>query len=374
MRIINAKIFTMDGPVIENGYVEYNDKIISVGDMTGSEIADAYDAKGAMLFPGFIDAHTHLGICEDALGFEGDDLNETSDPCTPHLRAIDAVNTFDRCFSEALHAGITAVITGPGSANPIAGQAAAIKTYGNCIDEMIIKAPAAMKFSLGENPKTVYNEKKIAPGTRMATAAIIREQLSRTKEYIAKRERNKDHDFDIRLEALALLFKNKLPAHFHAHRADDIFTAIRIAEEFGLIYAIIHCTQGYQIVKELANKSLTAMTGPLIADRSKPELKDATPSAPGILSRAGVKTAIVTDHPVVPVQYLPVCAGLAVREGMDHYEALRAITVIPADIFDISDRVGSIKAGKDADMVLFDKDPLTIAAKPVKIIAGGIML
>ena len=374
MKIINAKIYTMAGPVIENGYVEYNEKILSVGDMKNTVFSEAFDAKGAMLFPGFVDAHTHLGMCEDSLGFEGDDLNEISDPCTPHLRAVDAVNTFDRCFDEALFAGITTVVTGPGSANPVAGQAAAVKTYGKCIDDMTIKAPAAMKFALGENPKTVYNEKKIAPGTRMATAAIIREQLIRTKEYIAKRASDNSCDYDIRLEALALLFNHNLSAHFHAHRADDIFTAIRIAEEFNLDYAIIHCTQGYQISKALSDKGVRIMAGPLIADRSKPELKEATPASPGILSREGVKTAIVTDHPVVPVQYLAVCAGLAVREGMDYYEALKAITVIPAEIFGISDRVGSIEAGKDADMVLFDKDPLTIAAKPLMVIAGGVII
>lgn len=374
MNIINAKIFTMAGPVIENGYVEYNNKIISVGDMKDAAFTEAFDAKGAVLFPGFVDGHTHLGMCEDSLGFEGDDVNEMSHPCTPHLRAVDAVNTFDRCFDEALHAGITSVITGPGSANPIAGQAVAVKTYGKCIDDMTIKAPAAIKFALGENPKTVYNEKKVAPSTRMATAAIIREQLLRTQEYIAKRASDQNCDYDIRLEALALLFNNGLPAHFHAHRADDIFTAIRIAEEFNLKYAIIHCTQGYQIAQALSEKGVSVMAGPLIADRSKPELKEATPASPGVLSKAGVVTAIVTDHPVVPVQYLSVCAGLAVREGMDYYEALKAITVIPAEIFGISDRVGSIEAGKDADMVLFDKDPLTIAATPIKVIAGGVML
>jgi imidazolonepropionase-like amidohydrolase len=373
VKIFNARIFTMSGKIIENGYVEYNDKIIDVGGDCDKNFGcdDAYDAKGAMLFPGFIDAHTHLGICEDSLGFEGDDCNEMTDPCTPHLRSIDAVNVFDLCFSEAVNAGITTVLTGPGSANPIAGQILAMKTYGSCIDNMVIKAPIAMKFALGENPKTVYNEKKTAPSTRMATAAIIREQLTRTKEYIERRNSDEKTDFDARLEALSMLFNKGVPAHFHAHRADDIYTAVRLAEEFNLKYSIIHCTQGHLIANDLAAKSVSAMSGPLIADRSKPELKDSTPSTPGILCKAGVVTAIVTDHPVIPIQYLTLCAGLAVREGMDYYEAIKSITIRPAEMCGISDRVGSISKGMDADMVLFDKDPLSLEAKPLKVVVGG---
>lgn len=371
MKIINAKIFTMSGDIIENGYVEFDDKIKTVGSFDGVLSGDEFDAKGAMLFPGFIDAHTHLGICEDSIGFEGDDCNESTDPCTPHLRAIDAVNVFDICFNEALKAGITTVLTGPGSANPIAGQFIAIKTYGDCVDNMIVKAPAAMKMALGENPKTVYNAKKTTPSTRMATAAIIREQLTRTKEYIEKRKMNNDEKFDAKLEALAQLFNNNLPAHIHAHRADDIFTAVRIAEEFDFSYSIIHCTQGHLVVDELAKKGVTVMSGPLLSDRSKPELRDSTPATPGVLSKVGIKTAIITDHPVIPIQYLPLCAGLAVREGMDYYEALKSITLWAAEICGISDRVGSIEEGKDADMTLFCEDPLTLAAKPIAVVAAG---
>jgi imidazolonepropionase-like amidohydrolase len=371
IKIINAKIFTMSGETIENGFVEFNNKIISVGEMKNTGSENAFDAHGDMLFPGFIDAHTHLGICEDSLGFEGDDCNEMTDPCTPHLRAVDAVNALDICFDEAVKAGVTTVLTGPGSANPIAGQIIAMKTYGSCVDNMIIKAPAAIKFALGENPKTVYNEKKAAPSTRMATAAIIREQLTRTKEYIIRRKKDKNCEFDAKLEALSLLFEKNLPAHFHAHRADDIFTAVRIAEEFSLNYSIIHCTQGHLIAQELADRGVSAMSGPLFADRSKPELKNSTPATPGVLCKAGVKTAIVTDHPVIPIQYLALCAGLAVREGMEYFDAVKSITIIPAEICGISDRVGSIETGKDADMVLFDKDPLTLAAKPKLIITNG---
>jgi len=371
MNIINAKIYTMCGDIINNGFVEFNNKITALGKMEDFPGGDAYDANGLMIFPGFIDAHTHIGICEDSLGFEGDDCNEMTDPCTPHLRAIDAINVLDICFSEALRAGVTCVLSGPGSSNPIAGQIAAIKTYGRCIDDMIVKAPVAMKFALGENPKTVYNEKKTAPSTRMATAAIIREQLTKAMEYISKRNDEDKSEFDARLEALALLFEQGLPAHIHAHRADDIFTAVRIANEFGLNYSIVHCTQGHLIEKELAEKGVTALSGPLLCDRSKPELKDSTPATPGILSKAGIKTAIVTDHPVIPIQYLALCAGLAVREGMDYYEAIKSITVNPAEICGISDRVGTVEVGKDADMVLFDTDPLTLYAKPKMVIADG---
>lgn len=370
MQIINVKIYTMSGGIIENGFIDFDKKIRKLGCMDEFAGGEAFDAGGAMLLPGFIDAHTHLGICEDSLGFEGDDCNESTNPCTPHLRAIDAVNALDICFNEALQAGVTSVASGPGSANPVAGQIAAFKTYGSCIDYMIIKAPVAIKFALGENPKTVYNEKKTTPSTRMATAAIIREQLMLTVEYIKKRKKNKN-DYDIKLEALALLFEQNIPAHFHAHRADDIFTAVRIAKEFGLKYSIVHCTQGHLIAEDLACSGVTAMCGPLISDRSKPELRDSTPATPGVLSKAGIKIAIVTDHPVIPIQYLPLCAGLAVREGMDFYEALKSITINPAEILGISDSVGSIETGKDADMVLFNDDPLTVKSKPLMVIAGG---
>jgi imidazolonepropionase-like amidohydrolase len=371
MKIINAKIYTMCGDIINNGFVEFNNKITAVGIMEDFPGGEAYDAKGLMIFPGFVDAHTHLGICEDSLGFEGDDCNEMTDPCTPHLRAIDAINVLDICFNEALRAGVTCVLSSPGSSNPIAGQITAIKTYGRCIDDMIVKAPVAMKFALGENPKTVYNEKKTAPSTRMATAAIIREQLTKAREYITKRNKEDENEFDARLEALSLLFEQELPAHIHAHRADDIFTAVRLSNEFGIKYSIVHCTQGHLIANELADKGVTAMSGPLLCDRSKPELKDSSPATPGILSKAGIKTAIVTDHPVIPIQYLALCAGLAVREGMDYYEAIKSITVNPAEICGISDSVGSIAVGKDADIVLFDTDPLTLNAKPKMVIASG---
>ncbi len=374
MRIINAKIYTMAGQIIEKGFIEFDRKILNVGhmpDIDDNLKSTDLDVEGAMVFPGFIDAHTHLGMLEDSLGFEGDDVNEMTNPSTPDLRAIDSVNSLDICFEEAHKAGVTTVVTGPGSANPIAGTSVALKTYGIRVDDMVVKNPVAMKFALGENPKTVYNDRKQAPNTRMATAALIREQLTLARDYLEKCKKVEDVDRDIKMEALSKLFEENLPAHFHAHRADDIFTAIRLSEEFDLKYAIIHCTQGHQIADTLAKNEIEAMCGPIFTDRSKPELKSSTPANPGLLSNKGVKVAIITDHPVIPIQYLALSAGLAVREGMDYYEALKSITINPAQICGIDDKVGSLEAGKDADLLIFDKDPLTIQAKPLKVFIDG---
>lgn len=371
MRIIHANILPMRGDAIEDGFIEFDERIVALGRFDGKPAPGDIDARGATLLPGFIDAHTHLGMCEDSLGFEGDDVNEMTNPCTPNLRALDAVNVFDRCFTEALEAGVTTVATGPGSANPIAGQIAVISTNGSKIDDMVLRAPCAMKFALGENPKTVYNEKKQTPTTRMATAAIIRENLEKAREYADGRKRRKDVPFDAKLEALSLVLKGEIGAHIHAHRTDDIFTAVRIAQEYGLRYSIVHCTQGHIIAEELGRIGVSAMSGPLLCDRSKPELKDSTPATPGVLQKAGVLTAIITDHPVIPIQYLALSASLAVREGMDRFEALKAITVNPALLLGVDGEVGTLEPGKRADIVVFDSDPLTIAAKPAAVFAQG---
>ena len=374
MRIENVKIYTMDeGGIIPCGFIEAeNGKISAIGEFDG-------DGSGGMLFPGFIDGHTHLGMCEDSLGFEGEDTNEMTDPSTPQLRAIDAINPFDRAFKEAREGGVTCCATGPGSANPIGGQFAAIKTYGRRIDDMVIEAPIMMKFALGENPKTVYHGKSQMPETRMATAAVIRENLMKARKYAEAKDKAAESkikhlndpdedeldgpDYDMKLEALEPVVRGQLTAHFHAHRADDIFTAVRIAKEFGLKYSIAHCTDGHLVSDILASEGVSAFVGPNLCDRSKPELKDLSFENPGALDRAGVKVGIITDHPVIPLQYLPLCASLAVKSGMDEYSALKAITINPAEILGISDRVGSLKAGKDADMVLMSGSPFEIMSK-----------
>lgn len=368
MLILNGIVHTMEGEVISCGYVEVKDgKIAAVGPMTSAPEAlgqEVFDAAGGHILPGYVDAHCHLGLIGSALGFEADDANESTDPSTPHLRVIDAVNPLDRSFEEARAGGVTSVVTIPGSANPIAGQAAAIKTNGRWVDEMILLAPAAMKMALGENPKSVYNERKEAPVTRMATVAIIREELYKAKEYWAKKLRAKDDEdadqphYDAKLEALIPVVKGELPVHIHAHRADDIATAVRLFKEFGLKYVIVHGTEGHQVAELLGSEGAGVITGPCLTDRCKPELAGQTLENPAILHRAGVKVAICTDHPETPIQYLPICAAMAVRGGMEPEEALRAITKNAAELAGIGDRVGSLRAGKDADIVVTQGHPL----------------
>jgi imidazolonepropionase-like amidohydrolase len=328
-------------------------------------ITEEIDAKGGYILPGFIDAHCHVGMWEDSIGFEGDDGNEDTDPVTPHLRAIDAINPWDRSFEDARCAGITTVVTGPGSSNVIGGQFAAIKTHGRRIDEMILKDPVAMKVAFGENPKTAYHQKNQSPVTRMATAAILRESLMKAKDYKKKLdeyeidpEEYDEPDFDFKMESLQAVLKREIPLKAHAHRADDIFTALRIAKEFSVDITIDHCTEGHLIADLLKEENVPVIVGPSLSERSKVELKNLTFKTPGVLAEAGLRVAIMTDHPVVPIQYLSLCAALAVREGMKEYDALKAITINPAINTGISDRVGSIKVGKDADIVIFDKHPL----------------
>ncbi|MDP4151948.1 MAG: amidohydrolase [Bacillota bacterium] len=380
MLIINAHILPMDGTSIENGYIYIkNGKISAVGNMddipdTLNNSGNKFDAKGALALPGFVDAHSHIGMWEDGLAFEGDDGNENTDPSTPNMRAVDAINPMDFAFTEALDGGVTTVVTGPGSSNPVAGQFAAIKTYGRRIEDMLIKAPLCMKFALGENPKISFTEKGNAPKTRMATAAIIRETLSKAVEYAeGKRKKNKDDrpEYDAKSEAILPLLEGKIFAQFHAHRADDIFTAIRIAKEFKIKYVITHCTEGHLIADILAKEGARAIVGPSLATRSKPELKNQSFETPAVLSKAGVTTAITVDHPVLPQQFLPLAAALAVKAGMEKEEALRAITINAAVISGIDERVGSITVGKDADIVVFDRDPLDIMAKTIFITVNG---
>lgn len=368
-----------DNTVIENGFVRFENGVIAEvgsGSCVPGNAETIYDFGGKSVYPGFIDAHTHLGMFEDYIGAEGEDGNEDSEPVTPHMRAIDAVNPMDRYFSEALSAGITSVLSSPGSTNPIAGQIAAFKTYGKCIDKMIIKAPAGIKFALGENPKCTFGDKDQSPITRMATAALIRETLIKAKHY-CEEKKNSDGfdrpDYDMKYESLIPLLEKKIPAHFHVHRADDIFTALRIAGEFDIDCVLVHATEGHLIIDELKEYPCIkgVLSGPFLTDRSKPELKNLTPKSPGILARSHIPTAIITDHPETPVPYLLLCAAVAVREGMDRTAALRAITSEAAKIGGIDDRTGSIEKGKDADFAVFEGDPLNIMNQPVSVFVGG---
>jgi len=376
--IKNAKIYTMEGRPIENGWLRTENGIIhSLGEGEAPDYSgEIIDAGDGVLLPGLIDAHTHIGMCEDSLDFEGEDTNEDTDPSTPQLSAEDAINPMDRCFDDALSAGVTTVITGPGSANPIGGRLIAMKTYGKRVDKMVFKNPVAVKFALGENPKTCYHANHETPVTRMATASIIREQLYKAQKYMDKLEKasqdedEEEPDFEYKCEVLIPLLKREIQAHFHAHRADDIFTAIRIAKQFNLDYVIVHGTDGHIIADELKEDGARVLSGPFLCDRCKPELHNQTPKGPGIMSKAGLEVAIITDHPVIPIEYLSLCAALAVKNGMDYEEALRAITINPARITKIDNRVGSLKAGKDADLVIFDGDPLQLYTN-VKFVAVG---
>lgn len=391
MLIINGNILTMadrkeqqeaEGSVLsyENGYILIeNGKIRAVGPMSECpDDAEKVDAEGRYVLPGLVDAHTHIGILEDSVGFEGDDANETTDPVTPHLRAIDGIYHTDRSFEEARQWGVTTVISGPGSGNVICGQFAALKTYGRSVDEMVIKEPCALKVAFGENPKSVYHEKNHAPSTRMATAAIFREQLFKAREYMEAwedyrndKEENDKPEFDMRLEAIIPALKRELIVKVHAHRADDILTAIRIAKEFNLDITIDHCTEGYLITDILKENQVKVILGPMLTDRSKIELRNQCIGAPSILAKAGIPVAIMTDHPCVPIQHLLLCAAVAVREGMDEEDALRAITINAAKAGRIDDRVGSLEAGKDADIVIFSGHPFDYRTKVDITIIGG---
>ena len=372
MVITHAYIEPVVGKTIADGYLRFGAAIEEMGPMeqyvpkAGEEVLDA---GGKWLLPGFVDIHTHLGLFGDGVGFEAEDCNESTDPITPQLRVIDGINPMDRTFEDAQNGGVTAVIVAPGSANPIAGQAAAIRTYGRRIDDMILKAPVAMKFALGENPKSTYNDRDETPVTRMATAALIRENLRKAQEYRMKQQLAQEEpdfdapDFDMKLEALVPVLNREIQAHFHAHRLDDIFTAIRIAKEFDLDYVIIHGTEAYLAPDIMAQEQARVVTGPNLLDRCKPELRNMSFSGPVVLTHHGVLCSICTDHPETPLQYLPLCAAMAMRSGLTRQEALAAITIQPARIAGLDKQIGSLEVGKDADLVLATGDPLELETR-----------
>lgn len=374
-KITNGTVLSMKGKPIENGEVLVDGtKIVEIGKkLQVKDDCKIIDAAGGYIMPGIIDAHCHVGMWEDGMGFEGDDVNEITDPATPQLRAIDAVNPMDKSFEEAYKNGITCVCTGPGSANVIGGTFVIVKTYGKRIDNMVVKEPAAMKAAFGENPKRCYNAKHQLPSTRMGTASILREYLFKTKEYMKAKDKNTDKQpaFDMKLESLIPVLNKELPLKVHAHRADDIFTAIRIAKEFDINITLDHCTEGHLIADELAKEGYPAIIGPTLSTRSKIELSNLTFETPKILAAAGIKFALMTDHPVIPLHYLPLSAALAVKAGLDEETALKALTINPAEILGISDRVGSLEKGKDADIVIFDKHPLDIQTIAKVVMING---
>ncbi|MDE4542509.1 amidohydrolase [Thermoanaerobacterium sp. R66] len=373
-----GKVLTMAGKNYEKADVLIGDgKILDVSEEIIAPLdAEVIDVSDLTVMPGMIDAHCHLGMWENAVGFEGADGNEETDPITPQLRAIDGINPMDKYFQEAYEAGVTTAVTGPGSANVIGGQFVAIKTYGRRIDDMIVKEPVAVKVAFGENPKSVYNEQHKMPMTRMGIAALLRQELIKAQEYMEDMEKDSSDDEkkpsrDLGLEILVKVLKREIPLKAHAHRADDIFTALRIAKEFNVDITIDHCTEGHLIADYLVMEKAKVIVGPSLSERSKVELANLTFKTPGILSKAGLDVAIMTDHPVIPLNYLPICAGLAVREGMDEMEALKAITINPAKIVGIDDRVGSIEKGKDADIAVFDGNPIEIKTKTKFVFING---
>ena len=339
-----------------------------------SKDCEVFDASGFRVYPGFVEAHCHIGLDGYAVGYEGKDYNEHNDSCTPQLRAIDSINPQDPTFLMAARAGVTTVCTGPGSANVLGGTFTCIKTTGDRVEKMIVRDPVAMKCAFGENPKRVYRDKCIS--ARMTVAAKLREMLFKAAEYKAKKDAagediSKRPAFDMKMEALIPVLERKIPLKAHAHRADDIFTAIRIAKEFNVRLTLDHVTDGSLIAKDLAEEGFPCAVGPSLTHATKVELTNKSFKTAGDLSKAGASVSIITDSPVIPEQYLPLCAGLAVKEGMDPFEALRAITINAAKHIGVEDRVGSIEAGKDADFVITAGDPLESATCVEAVFING---
>lgn len=360
--IVNAHIKTMTGIDIPSGMIAFEDgKIVAVGEKLPLPVgANIIDAEGRLVTPGLVEAHCHIGLDNEGMGWEGHDYNEIVDPLTPHLRAIDSINPQDEAFSLAVAGGVTCACTGPGSANVVGGTFAIIKLHGNRVDNMLVKEAGAMKCAFGENPKRCYGQgAKKSPMTRMGTAALLRELLFKSRFYLQEKENGKDPRFDMKLEAMIPVLRGEIPLKAHAHRADDILTSIRIAKEFGVKLTLDHCTDGSIIADELAKEGYPAFVGPTLGNKSKIELQNKSFTTPKDLSDAGVNVSIITDAPVIPLQYLSMCAGLAVNSGLSMEEGWKAVTINPATALGIADRVGSLEAGKDADIVIWTADPLT---------------
>ena len=377
MIIRNGLIFLIENDGFTKKDIELKDgKIERIGrNLSNDSGSEEFDAEGMYITPGLIDAHSHIGLFNESMRWEGEDGNEEFDPVTPDMNAVDGINPFDISFREALEGGVTTASTGPGSANVIGGSFATISLYGNIVDNMVIQSPASMKCAFGENPKGVYGQKGKAPVTRMGVAAILRETLVKAENYIARKEdaqyKGEHFDIDPKMEAMIPVIEKDIPLKAHAHRADDICTAIRIAKDFNVKLTLEHCTEGHLIADYIAEEGLSAQVGPTFGSRTKVELTNKSFETAKILSERGVKVSIITDHPVIPQQSLNMCAAMAVKAGMDEFEALKAITLNPAQTLGIDHLKGQLKEGLDADIVIWDLHPLDLQASTVRVYVKG---
>lgn len=374
--IKNGLLYTMESKESMYGDILIKDgKIAEIKkEITQSENMQVVDASGFRVYPGFIDAHSHIGIAKERTSIQADNSNEGTNPVTPFVRAIDGVDLMDSAFHNALATGITGVMIGPGSANAIGGQFAFIKTYGRCVDDRIVLFPAAMKIAFGENPMNNYGMNGNIPSTRMGIAALIREELFQARQYFDcedSKGADQSREKDFHKECYRELFEKKIPLKAHVHRADDILTAIRIAKEFDLKLTLDHCTEGHLIGEKIAKSGYPAIVGPSLAARTKEEVRYSDFKTPGVLQKAGVLVALTTDHPVTRIQYLPLCAGLAVKEGMDEWGALKAITIDAAKICQVEHRLGSLKVGKDGDLAIYTGNPMEIQSQVYMTIIDG---
>jgi imidazolonepropionase-like amidohydrolase len=380
--IVGGRIVPIDADPIDGGTLLIEDGLISAlggADLSVPDDATIVDAVGKWVLPGFIEAHGHLGVHEEGEGWAGADVNETTDPVTAHVRAIDGINPDEQGWRDAITGGVLAVNVNPGSANPIGGQTVALKSWGGTVDDRVLREPAGIKSALGENPKRVYGDKKQTPSTRLGTAAVIRGAFVEAANYLAKidaeaakpEDERRPVERDLKLEALGRVLRREIPWRQHVHRADDIATALRIAEEFGYELVIDHGTEAHLIADKLSARGVPVIIGPLFASRSKVELRNRSLANPGRLHKAGVTIAITTDHPVVPINFLVHQATLAVKEGLDRDAALRALTVNPARILGIEDRLGSLAVGKDADLCVWSGDPLDVMQRVERAFIDG---
>jgi len=373
LAFINADLWTVSHGVIKAGQILLVDgKIAALGKKVNlPKDAQIIDVKGKIITPGLIDSHSHVGVMEESIGWAGDDVNECTDPNTAQVRALDGINPLDKGFEDCLKGGVTTVQVGPGSGNVIGGEMLVIKTAGTIVDHMVVKPLSGMKAALGENPKNVYGNQKKMPSTRMGTAAVLRGALLDAKTYAQKKNDGKDQAFDMRKENLAKVLSREIPMRIHAHRADDIVTAIRIADEFDIEITIEHCTEGDKVAELIAEKKIYVAVGPTLSSKSKVELKDMGYHTPVLLAKAGVPFSIISDHPIIPETYLHIAAGLAVREGLPDDTALKALTEVPAKMLGLSDRMGSLDVGKDADIVVWSEDPFEFMSQVCYTVING---